>query len=398
MAGLPPLYESAVPPPSFPATDGEALPQYDYKDSRPFSPFPAIGVKVPSTFRVGEKYTTALVLPSEIQAHLLLLGAFHRLREEVRTQKGKWDVAMQPDEMWAVFLERAVYRFECWTTQLLADAEDEGPERRLTPEECPPLDVMMVWHTYMLNPREYYEDCLRKLPGLHKVGSFPLLQLCATIDPETLLPYTPTERRASTFTSFTGQPFEPPIVTLSTDTVAIFCPNCAFPNNIPWIEPYGFGYAQREFTIKCQRPECQMYFTRETLGVRKFYEDMEKCIVDPSKNFLANTLVDTRFGTPNEELSRVYTGIILGLKKDPRPLRPEQSGNTFGWTFEDVTKICRDGFLGARNKHWVNTPRSLNIVLAAYRHPGPFSLNLCNAVVRQMNFIDKVVNLGWTES
>ncbi|KAG8925041.1 hypothetical protein FRC00_004411, partial [Tulasnella sp. 408] len=39
----------------------------------------------------------------------------------------------------------------------------------------------------------------------------------------------------------------------------------------------------------------------------------------------------------------------------------------------------------------------LNIILSAYRQPGPFSLDLASAVLRQMNFVEKMVNLGFTE-
>ena len=29
------------------------------------------------------------------------------------------------------------------------------------PSTLPPVDVLMVWHSHMLNPRAYLEDCLR---------------------------------------------------------------------------------------------------------------------------------------------------------------------------------------------------------------------------------------------
>jgi len=37
-------------------------------------------------------------------------------------------------------------------------------------------------------------------------------------------------------------------------------------------------------------------------------------------------------------------------------------------------------------------------ILESYRTPGPFSINLANAVVRQSRFIQKMVQLGWTSS
>lgn len=41
--------------------------------------------------------------------------------------------------------------------------------------------------------------------------------------------------------------------------------------------------------------------------------------------------------------------------------------------------------------------RSLNKILAAYRHAGPASIDLTSAVIRQMGFVEKMVNFGWTE-
>lgn len=175
----------SAPPPTYsatashdytqPPTAGEALPAYDTSSApQEFVPSPEIDDKIPNHFRINETYSPVLVYPSDLEAHLVLLGAFHRLREDVRTQKGKADIPMQPEERWAVFLQRAVYRFEAWAVRVIGTAvENENSEsgvHTLKPDEYPPLDVMMVWHTYMLNPRTYYEDCLRRLRGLLQVG------------------------------------------------------------------------------------------------------------------------------------------------------------------------------------------------------------------------------------
>ncbi|KAG8898096.1 hypothetical protein FRC00_003308, partial [Tulasnella sp. 408] len=105
----------------------------------------------PQPLQVNNQYVKAQVMPSELQAHLALLGAFHRLREEVRTFKGSSDVPMTPEERWAVFLQRAVYCFEQWAVRMIGGEGQEevlgDASRVLTPNEVPPLDVMMVWHT-----------------------------------------------------------------------------------------------------------------------------------------------------------------------------------------------------------------------------------------------------------
>ncbi|KAG8968920.1 hypothetical protein FRC05_001288 [Tulasnella sp. 425] len=316
MAAPPPSYSSApivAPPYAAPPVGGgsDALPGYNDPSAPPsiFIPSQGIDDKLPNHFKIKDQYVQAQVTPSNLQAHLVLLGAFHRLREEVRTFKGKADIPMEPDERWAVFLQRAVYRFEQWAVRMIGgegqeEALGEGP-KVLTPDEVPPLDVVMVWHTYMLNPRNYYEDCLRKLPGLLRVG---------------------------------------------------------------------------------------------LLESGKFYEDMEKCIVNPDGFFLANTILDYQAGVPAEtQWSQILTATVLSLRETTVPAPAEIRGKQIGWSMKAVEDYTRIGMLGKMNQRWVTTPRPLNVILSAYRQPGPFSLDLASAVLRQMNFIEKMVSLGFTE-
>ncbi|KIO16618.1 hypothetical protein M407DRAFT_85818 [Tulasnella calospora MUT 4182] len=407
----PPSYSSApLNAPAYtaaPATGGsDALPGYDGSNAPSgifnFAPSQGIDDKLPNHFKVNEQYVKAQVLPSELQAHLVLLGAFHRLREEVRTFKGKADIPMEPAERWAVFLQRAVYRFEQWTVRMIGgegqeEVLGEGP-KLLAPNEVPPLEVVMVWHTYMLNPRTYYEDCLRKLPGLLRIGSFPLMQLAGSIDSETLLPHPPSEGRVAAFTAFTSQPFECPLNTTSDETVPVYCPNCSQPNMIPWITYKGDGFAQRGFGCICNN--CRVRFSRETLGVRKFYEDMEKCIANPDRFFLAYVplyplhipILLTSFPpqipfleTPSSTTTLVLRPKFNGSLNLGFPRRDRRSKFELGVAIQNIESVESPA------------PVRLNIILSAYRQPGPFSLDLASAVIRQMNFVEKMVNLGFTE-
>ncbi|KAG8905514.1 hypothetical protein FRB99_008773 [Tulasnella sp. 403] len=357
---LPPAYstvnDAAVSSPPIRYDDPDALPAYEAQG--PSGSSPRIDDLLPPLLRINLKDTDPLVKPSDLQAHLVLLGAFHRLREEVRTQKGKVDLQLEPDEMWAVFLQRAVHRFQLWVQRVIGnDDSDERIPGPLAPDECPPLDVMMVWHTYMLNPRTYYEDCLRMNHGLLKIGSFPLMQMASIIDHETLLPHPPSEARVSAFSSFTGQPFDPPIQTTSDHVVVLACPVCSIPNTIPWITYKGDGYAQRGFAVTCAAERCGRRFTRGTMGVRKFVEDMERCTSQPDKHVLANTLVDYLTGVPVEAESRQFTSLILRLHENPTPLRPEDMGSRLSWRFTDVEAYLRAGYLAKRNRATMDTPR-----------------------------------------
>ncbi|KAG8850375.1 hypothetical protein FRB96_000439 [Tulasnella sp. 330] len=383
---------------------GGALPGYDTAAGAPdYTPSNALNDKLPPTFRIGQRYTEPLIQPSDLQAHLVLLGAFHRLREEVHTQKGQADFNLEPNESWAVFLQRAVHRFQLWVTRIIdIDDADDNPDqtvpktRRLSSDECPPIDVIMVWHTYLLSPRTYFEDCLRMHSGLEKMGSFPLLQMCSTIDVETLLPNPPGESRSTLFKSLTGESFDPPTRTTPEDAITIHCPSCSKGISTPWLSHGGNGYAQRGFSAICNIDGgCHMQFDLETLGVRKFYEDMEKCMLDPTRNFLANTLVDHKRGVAIPQLAKELTGLVLKIGPNSRQnsKRPEDLGSDLGWKMKDVERLCREGYLSQRNRPDVATPRALNLILASYWHAGPFSMDLASAG----SFIEKMVNLGWTE-
>ncbi|KAG9036597.1 hypothetical protein FRB95_008431 [Tulasnella sp. JGI-2019a] len=382
---------------------GDALPRYDGVGATQHTKPSVLDHNLPPTFRIDKSYIPALVKSSDLQAHLILLGAFHRLREQVKTQKGQRDFPLTPDEAWAVFLERAVHRLQCWITGVVGDGGDDGGAnnatmaRSLTPEEFPSIDVMMVWHTYMLSPRTYYEDCLRMHHGLQQIEAFPLLQMCSTIDAETLLPHPATESRSTAFVSSTGEPFDPPFSTTLDDRIGICCPGCSALLSIPWLSADGKGYAQRGFVARCNIDGgCRMEFSRETLAVRKFYEDMERCIKKPEKYFLANTLVDYHTGMPMPDLAKALTSIVLRPNVTSLQ-KPEVYGKEYGWKLENVEAFLREGFLGKRNKPIHATPKALSLILAPYYNSGPFSMDLASAVLRQMSFIEKMVNLGWTE-
>ena len=112
-----------------------------------------IDSSLPTSFTINGKEVQPLVRPSDLRAHLVLLGAFLRLREEIHTQKQQACFPTEPNDRWTVFIAKAVYRFQCWVERIMVHGEDqEDREMRgiLREDECPPLDVVMVWLVYML--------------------------------------------------------------------------------------------------------------------------------------------------------------------------------------------------------------------------------------------------------
>lgn len=152
--------------------------------------------------------------PGQAIAHIELLVAFSNLRDEIMKNDGLFDlwnndataktsVEEIQEKRWAVFVTTAVDRFSVWWRALamIADGptltvhdtrkfqrgaylkryyEERGKPMVQNRAELPPLgkfasgrpvcevhqlisvlDMLMVWHAFKLNPRCYFEDCIR---------------------------------------------------------------------------------------------------------------------------------------------------------------------------------------------------------------------------------------------
>jgi hypothetical protein len=165
----PPAFESG---PSAPAVSIDFKPPLDLDNGSSVSPLPkrarvpdeyVFQPPSPPTLVINNKAVGPFDLVSihEIKAHLVFLGAFARLKAAVKAQKGV-DVRGSTDELWSTYLARAVDRFAAWAVKGLPTDLNESVSRLLKEEEVPPLDVLMAWHAYMLNPRVYFEDGVNK--------------------------------------------------------------------------------------------------------------------------------------------------------------------------------------------------------------------------------------------
>jgi hypothetical protein len=63
--------------------------------------------------RFAEQHILApVVTVAELQHHPRILGTFHQLRQNITTSAGSLN--LDPNAGWAVFVNRAVYRFNLW--------------------------------------------------------------------------------------------------------------------------------------------------------------------------------------------------------------------------------------------------------------------------------------------
>ncbi|KUI67159.1 Glycine-rich domain-containing protein 1 [Cytospora mali] len=98
--------------------------------------------------------TARLPSVSECATHLQLLNAIVRLKFAV----DKWGKMKEIPEgrAWNHFCDTAVAKFLRWS-------ENVDASKQTIP--VPPLDVLMVWHSFMLNPKDYIRYANRVLQG-----------------------------------------------------------------------------------------------------------------------------------------------------------------------------------------------------------------------------------------
>jgi len=187
-------------PPEFAAVDGE--------HDMPAAPSPEqfTPASLSAAGLIGEEEHA----PTHVQAalHLGLLEVFWKYKDQFLRpgdeMKAFFSAAMDGKEvvwgdaeglvLWKAVIEIAVGRFEAWWkvvgreteaakwAERGGESESEiweprhGPPKKVTelpPEMLPPLDVLIVWHSFLLNPRCYYDDCFALgMPGMLAVA-FP---------------------------------------------------------------------------------------------------------------------------------------------------------------------------------------------------------------------------------
>ncbi|KAJ6021871.1 hypothetical protein N7540_007375 [Penicillium herquei] len=383
--------------------------------------------------------------------HLKFLAVLADLRDYISNQDGLFDIYdvdanKFPDSVdeamirikekrFAVYVARAAERYEKWWFTALpmsrgeatiADQESttygtitNGETKVVwSAETLPPLDVLMVWHSHMLNPRNYLEDCIRYGKMSTWQTGFPFEIVNACIDDRTL-EYAPD---GASKVSFEHQ------MKLQWDNLQdplekkLECPCCKHTILVPWTEgamtsplkdafKRSTGFADKSFETVCKH--CLGKVNHGRLRVAKFHKDLIGLL----------------------EHDRSIPGALLnmnGMPDDMKLTRPSilQDNMIFPSRFlkacgKDLaaytdTRIdrCRDI---NQLSTWLETELRQRAVLKASAQnrttlrPGekihfrrmmsrywdnfsPFALDLVGAVIRQSTFVQKMDNMDWLHS
>lgn len=103
----------------------------------------------------SQSMEAALRLPGipELLTHLKLIDAIICLRNAIKIQAEAYGI--EADKAWKEFCAAAAVKFLDWT-------ENVDVSKQTIP--VPPLDILMIWHSYMLNTQDYvqFQDKARR--------------------------------------------------------------------------------------------------------------------------------------------------------------------------------------------------------------------------------------------
>ncbi|KAN0069638.1 Protein of unknown function (DUF1399) domain containing protein [Elaphomyces granulatus] len=392
---------------------------------------------------LGSSHTTTVSVDHCI-VHLKFLAAIADLRDTVanidtlfkindsqaevfKTQEDQCRaLARIKEKRWAVYVARAVDRYITWwnhcvetDSHLPTVTELHDPQKNSMKcdskmgfqNAMPPLDVMMVWHAHMLNPRAFLEDCIRsaKLP-LYMTG-FPWEAINSCIDNKNFN-YVPGDASREFFESRTGRSWDNLHDSM---TKSLNCPRCQKMLPVPWTSgsmslklDAAFescsGYSDNNFSFDC--PHCGLCIKHDILKVAKFRKDAEELIHNdrPMPGTIYNPkgipkpkpLCEQFF--PNylilavsQELLR-YTDLRLNGTVTMMRLRDLieskiRDRNVRQLVHQKPRRLLRGEGIAVRrmmSRYWDNS--------------SPFALDLVGAVIRQGTFVQKMDNLDWIRS
>ncbi|OTA68463.1 hypothetical protein K449DRAFT_461315 [Hypoxylon sp. EC38] len=455
----------------------EALPRYSEGNGQPPSSQPptASDDELNSAFKsLNLSSSTSEVTPDTCLAHLKLLHAFQNLKEDVGytdglfglfdsrvvSQNDKKSNAVEKDlklddetgkrlaelreKRWALFVARAVDRYEAWWGTIskrslsehdmeIYSAKYNGFTSTNAPLSwaeniLPPLDVLMVWHAHMLNPRAYLEDCiLSYLNGLWIAG-MPWKLVNDAIDTD--FNYNVSNDCKKAWETIIGRKWdniEDPIVK------TLKCPSCSTSHQIPWTtcalpEDYdgpdpgllGEGYGDGNFTYVCSK--CGKTLTREFLEVAKFVKDVQDLLHHDRP--MPGTILHNETGLPkmlpktitaknrhertfpNRLIKRHLRSKLLDLTRPDK--HPTPSMNNVRVLIENAidnaTVLKKVESVTGRDviKRYLLGPEARahtrKMMSRYWGNSSLFALELGGAVLRQGIFVEKMVKIDWLHS
>ncbi|KAH6879614.1 hypothetical protein BKA70DRAFT_1345463 [Coprinopsis sp. MPI-PUGE-AT-0042] len=376
---------------------GSSLPTYAAAEKPPQYAFP-------SSFSIGGKQTEGLLVTiPQIKGHLTLLHSFMGLKHSLEFQQATEEIPDMPGDRakrWVWFVHVAVERFNQWVQVLYPQDEHQPFEDIL-----PPLDVLMVWHSYMLNPRWYMED-LHRLPPLALLQSFGQ-RFADNLDrlPE-ILSSPLSQARVAHFQTRLQMSFDPLESSSLFSKKTIMCPRCQTVLHVPCMEwsafKQGRGYFQHDFLYRCTHRGCGLEITKDTLRARKLAENLARAPGSP-QSFLPGTFFasssfssTTQLPVSDEKASNAIKGkfahVKMAREKSDQSNAPGRVDELF---FKSI--LVDAEYSIAKMRGTIKVHKLLGRVMSAHLEPMIYSVDLAGAVIRQGSFVQKMHDFEWTK-
>ncbi|OJZ90546.1 hypothetical protein ASPFODRAFT_56829 [Aspergillus luchuensis CBS 106.47] len=391
------------------------------------------------------------VTQKQCVTHLKLLSAFAELRDVVSNNDGLFGLhdtdghqegdaqvkyhALVKEKRWAVYVARAVKRYTNWWFRCLpspeplpkmADIRRNAYANVVKPEKIvewhqdilPPLDVLMVWHSHMLNPRKYLEDCIRYGKMCVWGAGFPWELLDQQID-GTTFDYTATGEACRYFESQVGSSWDNLLDPLTT---IVQCPNCGTEVIVSWTAgqdvtdvnlPFDncTGLADKGFHAVCHN--CDYLINHDRLKLAKWRLDVrsvrdqsrpmpgcfynlrgvpfpvsmswkEAAYLYPSQliRVVADDILE--FTDPKANQCHSIAAVRDYLRKRVQERKVLQMAHESHFSKVQPTRVEKICIRRMISRYWDNS--------------SPFSLDLLGAVIRQGKFIQQMDRINWLRS
>jgi len=282
------------------------------------------------------------------------------------------------------------------------------------------VDVVLIWHAHILNPRGFLEDCMRAGLGGFWAAGLPWDVLNPCID-DTTFKYNVSNDGKTRWGDNTGRSWnniEDPL------EKTIKCPVCSTANAVPWTtcgmpesekadasdDLKGLGYGDGSFfhiCVSCSRP-----ITNDLLEVASFVNDFQRLLM--YSHPMPGTILNYDTGLPKklDYSSQVFWGQTLPNRLLKNALRTEimklldasnpeaesSSIETVRRTLENAILSTSTLRLAEPSYPHARTPRigaegkvHVRKMMSRYwKNRSPFALDLAGAVHRQGSFVQKM--------
>ncbi|RCK56608.1 hypothetical protein Cantr_05839 [Candida viswanathii] len=414
----------------FPSDQEEAPPSYEWCTSQS-SQFAEFRSYVYSQMLIDEEikirhFLAPEFMPSasEVAAHLKLMKAFGRLKESMLQNSRGIVTPEEYEHRWKVFVTIAVRRFIMFVSalkmhasrftreprKLEASSDNRSQEfTRMANKLIPPMDVLMVWHAFLMNPMSFYDVFVRNDMYYFINYPFPLHLIDSYID-DTTFDYRVPHETQTVYLLFvvdfaTEEPsleYDIDLSTLLRQKVTLHCPHTGVPisSPVPLTSPDHCGFVDRCFITENLGPALRNLDLSEIKPLELSHDVLRKIILDHDiqegrllQGSVKNSSIISNIDFPFEGPIAVSESIADRVAKSSQAL----SRTTPDATLEEIlhqTIADNEGMAEIETLILFHYD-TFNPVSLTVPHSVLIGEDLVEFVIREGEFVERINDLDW---